>query len=84
MGVIQKSNMKCIHFTERSKKYYFSSFLPILGVRLHKHCTFLFQVAFFSFMVGKVVKAFYLFCICIRKYLVCAKYVFVSILFVLI
>lgn len=52
MGVIQKSNMKCIHFTERSKKYYFSSFLPILGVRLHKLCTFLFQAAFFLLFHG--------------------------------
>lgn len=85
MGVIQKSNMKCIHFTERSKEYYFSSFLTILGVKLHSTVHFYFRLlSSFSFDVGKVVKAFCLYCICIKKYLVCAKYVFVSILFVLI
>lgn len=85
MGVVQKSNMKCINFPERSKKYYFSRFLPVLGVKLHSTVHFYFRLlASFSFTVGKVVKAFYLFCICIKKYLVCAKYVFVSILFVLI
>lgn len=42
-------HMKWIHFIERSKKYYFSSFPPYFRSQASQHCTFLFQVTFFLF-----------------------------------